>query len=65
MDSITASFWKRSSNLVDIDNWMVVSLAMASSSRLRLDLERIDSAMEAQQEHQLLGRAVEREKKRR
>ena len=48
--------------MVDIDNWMVVSLAMASSSRLRLDLERIDSAMEAQQEHQLLGRAIERER---
>lgn len=41
-----------------------MSLAMASSSRLRLDLERIDSAMEAQQEHQLLGRAIERERER-
>lgn len=40
--------------MVDMDNWMVVSLAMASSSRLRSELEHIDSAMGAQREHQLM-----------
>lgn len=35
-----------------------MSLVMASSSQSRLDFERIDSAsMEAQREHQLLGRS--------
>lgn len=42
-----AIFWKRSSNFVDIVNWVVVSLAMAFCSQSRLDLERVNSAMEA------------------